>query len=191
MESMESMGGVTREQAEQYTSGLRNGWQGSAELYCLFGKFCGAGVKYSACGNPSNLTVSAKDGLNEKNYVQYIAPAFIMRQTIGEKFALTWGISVGYVHYRSEIRFRLYDVARRYPFMLFKAHTAGSCYDASFEYFPVKRLSFGVNIGYFAAIVSEGKVISPDGTETLDLKALDDEESLARFNYSIGVSYYF
>jgi len=170
--------------------GLRTGWQGTAELIFLFGRFYGGGLRYNAFTVSSDLEGTPYGTLNEKNYVHYIAPTFMMRQTLGDKFAISWGVSIGYVNFKSELRLKYGGMTIEEPNITFKANTVGNGFEAAFEYFPRERLSLGVKTGYLNAIVRGGTYYTVYGKEKVDFED-DDAQSLARLDYSLCLSYYF
>ncbi|MDR1723144.1 MAG: hypothetical protein LBR84_04290 [Tannerella sp.] len=198
------LNGASREQAEKYVNDYITGWHGSADVYYMIFNFFGFGVKYSAFTTSGNLKmmqqvesdigmVNFQTGMNEKAYTQFVASSLIFRQKLGQKFAIAWKSSVGYVRWRSEIYADKYHIPynlSEYPNMLLEANTWGISEDASVEYFPVSRISIGLNIGYLFSLINKATLSTKyNSPQSLDMGK--DAQSLARLDYSLGLGFYF
>ena len=192
--------GILRSQAKDYHKGLKSGWSFGGDIYLIPNNF-GVGFKYLLYSSgtsqdftikiPSTLPEYVYMGLEEKVYVQYVGPSFIFRQWLGEnrKLQLTENISAGRVSYRSELRID----PTSFPIMsntLAKGKTYGFNIGMSFDYYPIPWMSIGANVGITSASLSSVEVSSQGTKQTVNL-GKDNKESLARFDYSLGMRFSF
>ena len=193
--------GIPSSKAKTYYKGLKHGWSFGGDIYLMGGENFGIGAKYTFYSSgtsqdfiikiPATLPEYIYMGMEEKVYINYVGPSIIFRQWLGEnrKLQFTESLSAGRVSYRDELRI---DPAS-FPLMsnaLAKGNTYGINLGMSFDYYPLSWLSIGANIGLMNASLSSVEVSSLGTKQTLNL-GKDNKESLARFDYSLGVRFYF
>jgi hypothetical protein len=196
--------GIPQSQIDDFHKKLRNGAFVGLDVHYLLTRFFGVGLRYSLFTSSINMDFSLRDptvslpiyysmGLNEKIYVNYIGPSVIFQHWLGsgQKFSLSEEISLGYAHYRDEVR---YDP---YQFVLFdtyntltEGHTMGGGLKVAFEYYPSPHISFAANAGLFVAPFYSVKISAKDMTvkEKLDSKNF---LNMSRADYSLGVRFHF
>ncbi|MDR3219811.1 MAG: hypothetical protein LBU22_12700 [Dysgonamonadaceae bacterium] len=200
--------GISQSQAEDYFKQLKHGFHVSVDVHYLIKDFFGLGLKYSLFTSSSDMEFLVRNndyylpiyfslGEKEKLYVNYIGPSVIFQQWLDKKhkFRLVEELSVGYTHYREEIRIDPYlSTLTSGNSINYNALLEGSSWGAdaglSFEYYPVSWLSIGANANLFSATIKEIDMSTENRTESVELNK-KDYENLFRLDYAVGVRFHF
>jgi hypothetical protein len=199
--------GIPASEVKKYSRQMKNGILFGADIYRFidnpkfqFGGF-GIGLKYRLSSFSSRLETVIPMSMqyhsfaeNENIYVSYYAISSITHWWMDSehKLNLSTDFSVGYAHYRNEMRF---DETNTYIIdngknLLTTGNTVGLSAEVSLSYYPVEYLSISANMGFFAAWFRD--LIITDGTQSQYIH-LDDNNYLnaSQLNYSIGVQFHF
>jgi hypothetical protein len=192
--------GLSKDQAKDYYKHLKLGIYAGSDIHYLFNERMGVGLKYLffSSSADADLNLNTGDGLNfvymrenEKMYVNYIGPSFLSTLWLGEahKFKFTQELSLGYAHYRDELRFdqRQYTLSKN---MLATGNTVGGNVEVALEYYPLQWLSVGVNTGLFSAVFKKMKISDNNSNMTVDLDK-DNYENASRIHGAIAVQFHF
>jgi hypothetical protein len=177
---------------KSYYKDLKTGRYANVNLTWLFSAKYGAGIKYNFFDTSAKTDgfVDLHDGMNlyyttfsEHIYVNYFAGAFYYQENFGRRklFKLNYGISLGLVKYRDEVKY-LYNY-------LMTGESFGMDIDLGIEYSLNKHLSFMADLSDFSSTITKMKV--SDGTTIRTIKLEKDSyENLSRLNFSIGIIIY-
>ena len=203
--------GIPKKQAVDYNKKLNRGWSISGDIHYLFSDYFGLGAKYSLFTSSvkQDFTIAINSmfpeyacvGVKEKFYIHYAGPSVIFRQLLDEKtrIYLTETLSVGYVHFRDETRMdpnqytfhisNIYGLPSAVYNFLTEGKTWGANAGLSIGYFPVSRLSVGVNAGFMYARLTKLELSTKQTSQTLELDKRD-YENLTRFDYSFYIRFH-
>jgi hypothetical protein len=193
--------GISKTESKKYYKNLRNGFHFSGDVHYLIWNFWGVGLKYSFFTSSAKMNFMVQEntylpqfytvGLNERLYVNYVGPSVIFQQWLGKahKFRLTEEISVGYVHYRDEVRFDQNQLILSQN-TLSTGSNYGENLELSIEYYPVPYLSIGANAGFFYSNITKMELSTKGHSQTVELDK-DQPENISRLNYSLSISYHF
>jgi hypothetical protein len=214
--SEKSMGdilGIPASQATDFHRKLKQGWTASADLHYLASDHFGIGVRYSLFFSQAEApslvintgypAVSGVDtyytiGFKENMYVHHIGPSFIFPIWLdrGKNCMLTPSLSIGYTHYRSELRID----PNQYSFIsdptkvvyngLIEASNWGLGLGTSFNYFPLSWLSIGASAYFVYCHFSRVTVSTAGHTETQNLDR-KDYQNLSRLDAALNICFHF
>ena len=208
-DSMQGIG-MSQSQAKDYEKQLRNGLIVSADIHYFIQHDFGIGLKYSLFTSSTQMDflintttypipVFNSMGIEEKIYVNYIAPSVVFQQwlTKNRKFKMSVELSLGYASYRDEVRFDPYQYVLIIPEtneyiynMLAEGNTVGTNLQISFDYYILPRLSVGANAGFFMANFSSLKVSYKDTSYKQELSK-GNYLNMSHLEYSIGLRFHF
>ena len=192
--------GMSILQAEDYYKQQKRGWHLNGDLYYLLFDNFGLGARYSFFTSsahkdflvrnhndvlPSFINVS----LNEKQYINYAGPSVFFRQWLdkNKNFQMTGTFSIGYVHYRDEIRL---DATFNLDNALVEGKTWGTTYGISFDYFPISWLSVGINAGFIYSRLTKLDISDKEKTQSIYLPNTYYRH-LSRLDCSLGMRFHF
>jgi hypothetical protein len=200
--------GISKSQAGDYSRQLKHGFHLNGDIHYLITNLVGVGVKYSFFTSSAQVDFKLKIddyypvystmGVKEKQYINYAGPSILFQQYVDEKhkFQLSEMLSVGYVHYRDELRMNLpgYLVSSGYGnsslSALVEGHTWGGTAGLSLDYYPLSWLSVGANAGFMYARLTEVDMSDQYDTSTVELSK-QEYVKLSRLDYSISIRLHF
>jgi len=192
--------GMSQLQDEGFYKQLKRRWHLHADIYYLPYDYFGWGAKYSFLTSSAQKDVVMKSndnylpsylcvGMKERQYIHYAGPSVIFRQWLGKshQLLLTEPLSIGYVHYRDELRM---DAIFSSDNGLVEGNTWGATCGISLDYFPLPYLSIGVNAGAMYSRLSKLKMSDKHSTTTGKLDR-HYYQSLSRIDCSLGIRFHF
>ena len=192
--------GMSQLQDEDFYKQLKRRWYLHADIYYLPYDNFGWGVKYSFLTSSAQKDILMKSndnylpsylcvGMKERQYIHYAGPSVIFRQWLGKshQLLLTEPLSIGYVHYRDELRM---DAIFSSDNGLVEGNTWGATCGISLDYFPLPYLSIGVNAGAMYSRLSKLKMSDKHSTTTGKLDR-HYYQSLSRIDCSLGIRFHF
>jgi hypothetical protein len=197
--------GISVSQAKDFYKRLKRGFYAGGDVHYLLSNVFGIGVNYSFFtssvnmdlllkSNTTSLPVYATLYCKERLYINYAGPSALIQRNMDEKrkFFLRGMISVGYVHYRDEVRLLLpvaatagYDSRRQNA--LTTGKTWGASVGLAVEYYPITWLSVGVNAYLLYSELNdlEAKL---NNNPTV---SVNETQNLSRLDYSAFVRFRF
>jgi hypothetical protein len=188
--------GIPQSQARDYNRQLKHGGNLGCDIHYLLFESFGLGVKYSffTSSAQNDFMIKINDyypeyvslKMKDNQYIHYVGPSVIFQQWLDEnhKFQLNEALSMGYVHYRDELRMNPGQNA------LVESNTWGVNACLSAEYFPVSYLSIGLNAGLMYARLTKVDISTKESTQTINLDK-KDYEPLSRLDYSLSIRFHF
>jgi len=177
----------------------KRGWNFNGDIHYMVADNFGVGAKYLfySSGISQNFTINILSpfpeyvyvGISEREYINYTGPSAIFKQWLNDKhkFRLTETFSIGYVHYRNEMRQTLAMPNLFQPNILAKNNTWGACAGLSFDYYHLSWLSIGVNAGLMYAHLTKVDIFTQKLTRLLEL----DKNNFMRLDYSLGIRFHY
>ncbi len=210
-QGMETLG-FEAKQVNDFYKDFKWGWQGNTDIYYLLNQHVGIGVKYSLFSTQASIgntitfpPVSGYSDIlltaNEKLYINYVGPALNIRSFINQQktWLISSSISLGYTHYRDELELRessFYMVLDSpYPVVtssenivvLAKGKAFGLDLSVGAEYFLIKNLSIGCDLGFFYSSCDNFKIKALGQS----INSNDEDVDVTRVNASLGLHVYF
>ena len=192
--------GMSQLQDEDFYKQLKRRWHLQGDIHYLLYDDFGLGVKYSFLTSSAqkDFVMKSNDdylpsyvcvGIKEKQYIHYAGPSVIIRQWLGKdhQFLLNEVLSLGYVHYRDELRM---DATFSFDNALLEGNTWGATFGISLEYFPVSWLSIGLNAGAMYSRLTKFSISDKESTQTVKLSN-EYYQSLSRLDCSLGIRFHF
>jgi len=210
-EAMKNLGLSPRDQANEYYKRLRSGISGGGDVYYLFTKSFGAGVKYSFFTSSVEMSYTAIDNNSdnsiyyyvsekERFYLNYVGPSAFFRQWIGgnHQFSLNGELSVGCIFYRDKAQFDPYQYVFTNPEtnkkqynVLREKNTFSGTFQLSFEYYPVSWISVGAGGGIYPSVFRSLNISDNDMASSKENLGKGHYLDLSRIDYFLGVRFYF
>ena len=197
--------GISASQANDFNKKLKYGWTAGGDIHYMFSDYIGVGAQYSLFSSSaqkdflatiqpvSAISQYVHVGMNEMQYIHYAGPSVIFyRRWFDENktFQLTGALSAGYVHYRKETRIDPTQYTAFY-YSLNRGNTWGANAGVSVEYFPLSRLSVGINAGFnYARLTQVNEQTNDETTRTVESRKIDYSQSLARLDYSLIIRFH-
>lgn len=166
----------------------------NADVHYFFKPDWGLGIKYlinrtSTSGNDFIEDIGdgrhyAIGNISDNVFLNYVGPSVAGYHKFGaeKKFMLFSAASIGYAHYRDEIKYINYNY-------LVTGNTVASTFEFGLEYFVKPSVSIGANIGYILANFYSIKTTDGSRTETSKLDS-DNRLNASNVNLSLGIRYY-
>jgi hypothetical protein len=200
-ESMRQMR-IPKSQIDDYHKQLRNGWHAGVDAHYLITRSFGVGLKYSLFATSIHLDYAVLSDnylpipihyymvQEEKIYLNYIGPSVVFQHWLGKsnQFGLSGQLSVGYAHYRDEVRFDLYQYHSDNA--LVEGNAIGGNAQLSFDYYLLPWLSAGANIGYFYTTFNKVTYSTKRGSNPVELNK-GYHINMSHIHYSLGVRFHF
>ena len=210
-EAMKNLGLSPRDQANEYYKRLRDGISGGGDVYYLFSKSFGLGVKYSFFTSSVEMDYTAKDpnlsgpvyfyvSEKEQFFLNYFGLSLFFRQWISRnhKFSLNEELSGGYILYRDEAQFDPYqyvfvnpETNKKQYNILREGNTFSGTFQLSLEYHPASWISVGVGAGVYPSVFRSLNISDNDMTNSRKNLDKDNYLDLSRVDYFMGVRFHF
>jgi len=211
-QAMKDLGVLPTTRADDYYKKLRQGLSAGADIYYLFTRSFGFGVKYSGFTssvlmdymvNPNNPGIPTYYTASEKErlYVNYVGPSFLFQQWLGgsRKFRVTEELSGGYIFFKDQIQFDPYQYVFVNPTtnekqynILKKGNTYSGIIQLSLEYYPAPYISIGLNAAGVAPTEFRSLKVSDNSSSNVE-ETLGKSHSLdlSRADVSLSVRFHF
>ena len=185
---------LNADKIKKYEDDARWTTQVNSDVHYFFKPEWGLGVKQlfnkaSAKGN--DFIEDIGDGrhyaigdVSENVFINYVGPSVAAHHKFGtdKRFMLYTAVSIGYAHYRDEIKYINYN-------SLITGNTVASTYEFGIEYFLTPNISIGANLGALWANFYSIKLSDGSQTETYKLDS-DTRLNASNVNLSLGIRYY-
>jgi hypothetical protein len=186
--------GLTPDEVDDYYQQILMGAQGQANLHYFIEPGLAVGLNYRYYSTQADLyaTFDPQDGVNlyhgrleEKMFVNYVGPSLLSQYALSSdhKLLLSGAFSAGVAFFRDETSLLGTGFILTGNSFALNTHIG-------LEYFVMKQVSFGLNLGVFASKITKVKLDNGYQNTTIELED-DEQQNLTSLDLGAGLRIYF